>query len=197
MLRSLILAFTLLTTPAFAQQDVTYIPADTAATTASAAGTSTATAPEKDEFGELRNTTEFGLMVSSIAGGTQYANLGLIRHVGENWELGIRGSLPMEFGEEASVYMGQLFGRYAFINSDNVMFLEAQAIQGFYSSKNTTTPFGGLGLTYGYRRNFTSEFNAGVNMGVDWATARITRNEYVSNTDALYNRVSFVGGYNF
>ncbi len=193
MIRSLILISTLITAPAFAQ-DTTYIPAADTTNT----GTSTSMpAPDEEEFKELRNTTEFGLMVSSIAGGTQYANLGLIRHVGENWEIGIRGSLPMEFGEEASVYMGQIFGRYAFINSDNVMYLEAQAIQGFYSWEQSTTPFGGLGLTYGYRRNFTPEFNAGVNLGVDWATARISRNEYVSNTDALYNRVNFVGGYNF
>lgn len=190
MIRSLILFVSLLTASAQAQENVTYIPADTNSA-------STTSAPMEEEFSELRNTTEFGLMVHSIGGGSQYANLALIRHVGENWELGVRGSLPMEFGEEASVYMAQLLARYAFINTDNVMFLEGQIVQGFYSVENSTSPFGGIGLSYGYRRNFTPEFNAGLNLGVDWATARITRVDYRSNTDALYNRVNFVGGYNF
>ncbi len=45
-------------------------------------------------------------------------------------------------------------------------------------------------------RELTPEFSLGVNAGVDYGS-RVFRNEINGGRYALYNKLAFVGGYNF
>ncbi len=139
--------------------------------------------------------TEFGIMSSSINSGTRFANVGIMRQWQNGFELGVRGLMPVDFERETQTYMGQLFMRFDFVNAVNVMFLETSLFQGFFSDFGTTA-FAGFGATYGYRRELMNDFTAGVNIGVDWSTSRISRDN-ISDVSALYSRLGVVGGYNF
>lgn len=159
--------------------------------------TSTTVAPEElTETQTYNNATEFGVMVSSINSGSQFTSLGLLHKFAGDWEIGVRGLLPMNLEREAQVYQGHAFLRYDFINQKNVLFLEGSIYQGLYSRLGNEL-FAGFGGTYGFRRNFTRELNAGINLGADYSSSRISRDTIASSVGAFYTRMTVSGGYNF
>lgn len=147
------------------------------------------------EITDLRNRTEVGYMVSSLNSGSNFANISILREIADQMELGLRGLVPIDFDRETQVYMGQIFLRYNLVNAENVFYLEGSIFQGMLTDLNSSL-FAGFGGTYGYRRSFTPELSAGVNIGVDYSSSRITDNRFESQW-TLISRLGLVGAYNF
>jgi hypothetical protein len=147
------------------------------------------------ELADLRNRTEVGYMVTSLNSGTNFANVGILRRISENFELGLRGLVPIDFDRQNQIYIGQAFVRYDMVNAENVFYLEGSLFQGMLTDYSTDL-FAGFGGTYGYRRAFTEELSAGANIGVDYSSGRIVDDRLNYNW-TLMSRLGIVGAYNF
>ncbi len=181
MVRCFILLLFFVSTSAFAEVDITNLRMDT----------------PSDVAADYRARTEFGWTTSSINNGSQFALLGFSWNISTNWELGLRGLIPMDFERDVQIYSAQALARYNFVNDKNIMYMEGQAIQSMFAFLGDNRLFAGVGATYGYRRAITHELSAGVNVGVDYLSASIVR-DYIANTNwTFYNRVAVTGAYNF
>lgn len=143
------------------------------------------------------NFTEIGYQLSSINNGSSYTNLALAHDFDNGFTLGVRGSLPMEFTRESQTYLGQVFGRFPLMNAENILYIELTAGSGMFTGDQVSNRvFGMVGGTYGYVRRFPGDFSAGLNVGVNYATSRITKDVFVSRS-TIVNHIAFTGGYYF
>ncbi|MBX3020852.1 MAG: hypothetical protein KF799_04185 [Bdellovibrionales bacterium] len=144
------------------------------------------------------NFTEVGFSMSSINNGSRFTNMVIAHDFANGFTLGARGLIPIDYGRGSETYMGQVFGRFPILNAENIIYIEAAITQGFFNADtlNGTDPFAMLGATYGYARRFKNDFSAGLALGVDWSTSRISRDIIVSSS-SLVNHVTLTGGYYF
>jgi hypothetical protein len=141
-------------------------------------------------------STEVGFTLSSINRGSTLTSVALNREFGSWFTGGIRALLPAQFSNETQTYAAQIYGRFPILNNENVIYFEPQISQGIFSDKNDMKPFAFLGLAYGYTRRFAGNFNAGINVGIDYSTARVT-DEGLLNSSGVFSRMGLTGGYYF
>ena len=143
------------------------------------------------------NTMEAGMAVSSINNGTVFATISYMHEYQEGYALGVRGNLPLEFSKQSNTYAVQGVGRFMFVNDVNRMYLEANLTQGFFNDIRGTKPFWMIGGDYGYARMITRQLSVGGRIGLDFATARLSRNEINRGASTLYNTIALEGSYFF
>lgn len=161
------------------------------ASTSSTSILSTAPDYSKNDF------TEAGFTTSSINGGSTFATVSLGHEFENGFTLGARGLMPMNFARESQIYLGQVFGRFPFLNAQNILYIEPRITQGFFSAEGGgTNYFAMFGATYGYIRRFKGDFALGINIGADYAPSRPARNQFVSSS-AILSQLGLTGGYYF
>ena len=143
------------------------------------------------------NTMEAGMDVSSINSGTVSAAITYMHEYDMGFALGLRGEMPLEFNNQASVYQVQGVGRFIFVNDINRMFGEATLTQAFFNDVGGTSPFFMVGANVGYTRMITRQISVGGRLGLDLATARLSHNDIDRSATTLYNKLAVEGAYFF
>lgn len=137
---------------------------------------------------------EVGIQISSINSGSALTNLAFNHEFGDWFTGGIRALLPLEFGRPTQTFMGQLYGRFPLINTEDVVFIEPAVTQGFFSGDNSS-PFWMLGASYSYFHRFGGDFIAGANIGADFSPSRIAGDRFYSSNGTVYSHLTITGGY--
>lgn len=149
-----------------------------------------------EQISPRNELVEAGFTVSSINSGSTFI-AATINHEFSDWfTMGLRGLVPMAFDEKAQVYEVQGLMRVNLLNEDNVIYGEGQLTQGFFNGDYDTTPFVMMGVSAGYARKLPEGFSVGVSYGIDYSTTRV-RDSRAYETNSLYNKLAFIGGFYF
>lgn len=139
-------------------------------------------------------STEAGTAITSLNNGTQLFSLAGFYEFDNGYALGGRTLLPVG-GGNYQVYKLELLGRMFITNDDNITFLEANLSEIAFNRPNGADFGTSLGLSYGYKHQFTNSFSVGGAAGLELATGTLAHNEFNGTRGRLYNRLDITASY--
>jgi len=138
---------------------------------------------------------EAGMMISSLNSGTAFAQVAFNHEFGDWFTGGVRGLLPLDVTRSTKTYAAQFYGRFPLINTEDVAFIEPTVSQGFFSGRDSSSPFWMLGASYGYFRRLGGDYTAGFNFGADYSPSRVAGDKLVAGSSSIYTHITVTGGF--